>query len=102
MTHSGEIWRDLSSLPGILVSSEGRIMVTPHRKPTPQGGMRCYGGTPSWGVWGKADGRWVIMIEGKTYKVARLIAEAFLGPPPFEGAIVMHPTRTRRTIAPAT
>jgi hypothetical protein len=90
MASAGEIWRDVPSVPGVLVSSEGRVMVTPHRKPMPHGGLRPYGGTPYWGVWSKTDARWIVVVGGKTHKVARLVAEAFHGPPPFEGAVVMH------------
>jgi HNH endonuclease len=86
----GEIWRDVPSVPGILVSSEGRVMHVPHREPMPNGGERPYGGTPVFGVWNKQDGRFIILIHGKTYKVGRLVAEAFHGPPPFDDAVVMH------------
>lgn len=87
---SGEIWRDVPSVPGVLVSSEGRIMHMPHREPMPKGGTRPYGGQPTFGVWNKADGRFITIIEGKTFKVHRLVAEAFHGPAPFAGAVVMH------------
>lgn len=30
------------------------------------------------------------MYRGKTYKVHRLVCEAFNGPPPFQGAVCMH------------
>jgi hypothetical protein len=43
----GEIWRDVPSVPGILVSSEGRVMHTPYRGPLPNGGERPYGGQPA-------------------------------------------------------
>jgi hypothetical protein len=56
----------------------------------PRGGLRPYGGTPHWGVWSKAEARWIIIVDGRTYKVARLVAEAFHGPRPFDGAVVMH------------
>lgn len=87
---SGEIWRDVPSVPGVLASSEGRIMHTPYRYPTPGGGYRPLGGQPGFGVWNKADGRFCTAIKHKTYKVHRLVAEAFHGPAPFEGAVVMH------------
>lgn len=87
---TGEIWRDVPSVPGILVSSEGRVMRAPHREPMPKGGTRPYGGQPTFGVWNKADGRFIAIVDGKTYKVHRLVAEAFHGPPPFDGAVVMH------------
>ena len=86
----GEIWRDVPSVPGVLVSSEGRVMLTPYRGDMPHGGQRPYGGTPTFGVWNKTDGRFITVISEKTYRIARLIAEAFFGPPPFEGAVVMH------------
>jgi hypothetical protein len=86
----GEIWRDVPSVPGILVSSEGRVMSAPHREPMPNGGQRTYGGRPHFGVWNKCDGRFIVCVRGQSYKVHRLVAEAFHGPPPFEGAVAMH------------
>jgi hypothetical protein len=87
---NGEIWRDVPSVPGILVSSEGRVMYTPYRGPVPNGGVRSYGGQPTFGVWNKQTGRFIIVVRGACYKIHRLVAEAFLGPPPFENAVVMH------------
>ncbi|MBX9738699.1 MAG: HNH endonuclease [Beijerinckiaceae bacterium] len=87
---NGEIWRDIPSLPRVLASNEGRIMLVPYRGAMPRGGQRPYGGTPTFGVWNKADGRFIVTIGDRTYKVARLVAEAFHGGPPFEGAVVMH------------
>ena len=87
---TGEIWRDVPSLPGMLASSEGRVMMVPYRGSMPNGGCRPYGGTPTFGVWNKADGRFITTVGERTYKIARLMAEAFHGPPPFEGAVVMH------------
>jgi HNH endonuclease len=86
----GEVWRDVPSVPGILASSEGRIMHTPHREPLPRGGERPYGGTPTFGAWNKQDSRFIAVIRSKTYKIARLVAEAFHGPPPFDDAVAMH------------
>lgn len=88
--YTGEIWRDVPSVDGILVSSEGRIMTMPYRGRMPRGGTRAYGGMPNFGVWNKQDGRFIVVINNKTYKVHRLIAEAFHGSEPFEGAVVMH------------
>lgn len=87
---TGEIWRDVPSLPGVLASSEGRIMMIPYRGAMPRGGHRPYGGTPTFGVWSKKDGRFIVSIGSRSYKIARLVAEAFHGAPPFEGAVVMH------------
>jgi hypothetical protein len=86
----GEIWRDVPSVPGILVSSEGRVMYTPHREPMPNGGERFSGGQATFGVWNKRDARFIIVIHGSTYKIHQLVAEAFHGPPPFNGAVAMH------------
>jgi hypothetical protein len=87
---NGEIWRDVPSVPGILVSSEGRVMYAPHREPMPYGGERSYGGQPTFGVWAKDAGRFIIVIRGRCHKVHRLVAEAFHGPPPFDDAVAMH------------
>jgi HNH endonuclease len=87
---SGEIWRDVPSVPGILVRSEVRFMYAPHREPMPNGGTRPYGDQPTFGLWAKDEGRFVTRFRGNIYRVHRLIAEAFLGPPPFEGAVAMH------------
>jgi hypothetical protein len=86
----GEIWRDVPSLPGILVSSEGRVMYAPHREPMPHGGERSCGGQATFGVWSKDQCRFIIVVRGHSHKVHHLIAEAFHGPPPFEGAVAMH------------
>ena len=86
----GEVWRDVPSVPGVLVSSEGRVMHAPYRAPMPYGGQRAYGGQPHFGVWNKQDCRFIIVIRGQTYKVHRLVAEAFHGPSPFPEAVVMH------------
>lgn len=85
-----EIWRDSPSCPRLQVSNLGRVMTKVHYKPMPHGGLRKYGGFPYDGVWSKRDKRMIIGVRGKTYKVARLVAEAFLGPPPFPRAVVMH------------
>lgn len=87
---SGEVWRDVPSVPGLLASSEGRVMHTPYRGEMPNGGSRPYGGVPHFGVWAKDCGRFIIRAKGVTHKVHRLVAEAFHGPQPFDGAVVMH------------
>ena len=87
---NGETWRAVPSVPSVLASSEGRVMLAPYRGPMPHGGERPYGGTPTFGVWNKQDARFILVVRGKTYKVARLIAEAFHGRARSENAVVMH------------
>lgn len=87
---SGELWRVVPSLPGIMVSDEGRVMTAPYVAEMPNGAYRQYGGYPNFGVWSKGDARFIIVRKGKTYKVARLVCEAFNGKSPFDGAVVMH------------
>ena len=84
---SSEEWRDIPSLPGVQASSHGRLMVKPYEQAMPRGGVRVYGGTPTKGQW---DGdRYVYPLRGKTFKVARLVCEAFHGSAP-DGAVCMH------------
>jgi len=91
-----EIWKPVPSYPGLLASSEGRILLSPSYAPLPNGGYRLYLPEPFAGVVRRAAkearhvyyGTWV-----KHYgnvKVHRAVCEAFHGPAPFEGAVVMH------------
>lgn len=78
----------MSSVPGLLASSHGRIMVEPYTAPMPRGGERAYGGIPVGGQW---DGKRFIYCRGsKTYKLARLVCEAFHGAPPDDKPVCMH------------
>ena len=82
-----EVWRCIPSLPGVLASSHGRLMTVPYTAPLPNGGERQYGGQPTRGQW---DGdRYVYQRGGRTYKVARLVCEAFKGQCP-DGLVCMH------------
>ena len=82
-----EIWRLVPSVPGLLASSRGRIMVAP-KMGTGQNATKQYGGYARKGSWDGA--RFILQWEGKTYKVARLICEAFSGPPPEGKNVCMH------------
>lgn len=65
-------------------------MVRPYQAAMPHGGLRHYGGQPHFGVWSKQDARFITVYKGKCYKVHQLVCEAFNGPKPFDGAVVMH------------
>ncbi|WP_234796162.1 HNH endonuclease signature motif containing protein [Agrobacterium vitis] len=86
----GEVWRVVPSAPAFLASSEGRIMVAPYVAGLPNGGERQYGGEPHFGVWEKTAARFITVLKGKTYKVHRLVCEAFNGPPPSADSVCMH------------
>lgn len=86
----GEVWKLVPSAPWFLASSEGRIMVAPHMSRMPNGGTRQHGGEPRFGVWSKQDARFLIVHKGKTYKVHRLVCEAFNGPASDEAPVCMH------------
>lgn len=63
-------------------------MVKPHFQSMPRGGSRKYGGLPTRGQW---DGsRYIYPRHGKTYKVARLVCEAFHGPAPEDKPYCLH------------
>lgn len=83
--YSAEGWKTVPSLPGLEASTLGRIRVKWH-KPA---GRRPYGGNPSPGR-RAADGRMRFNYQGKTYKVARLVCEAFHGHAPEGRPLCMH------------
>jgi len=85
-----EEWRLVLSLPAYEASSLGRMRRVPFTGAMPHGGFRTYGGKEWFGAWSKVDERFQITYRGHSYKVARLICEAFHGPPPFPGAVCMH------------
>lgn len=67
------------------------MMAIPTMKPNSRGsGKRHYPGKPHFGVWEKQQGRFITMQRGKTYKVARLVCEAFHGPAPDDKPVCMH------------
>jgi hypothetical protein len=64
----------------------------------PYGGLTQYGGTPHRGVWeGK---RFIWYADGRNHKVARLVCEAFNGPPPDKRSVCMHIDENARNNAP--
>ena len=82
-----ETWRIIPSIDGLLASNNGRLMVLPYTASLPNGGFRQYGGYPTNGQW---DGkRFIYVYRNKTYRVHRLICEAFNGKPE-NGQVCMH------------
>ena len=95
---SREQWRAVPSSPWIFVSSHGRVMVPPKIGTMPNGGIKHYEGNPWFGQW---DGsRYIVTVNGKTYKVARLVCEAFNGPPPEGMNVCMHLDENSRNNLP--
>lgn len=91
-----EIWKPVPSLPGVMASDEGRILLPPRHAPLPNGGYRLYTPQPTRGTETRASkeaAHVYLGIYAKFYgniKVHRAVCEAFHGPPPFEGAVVIH------------
>ena len=94
-----EIWKQVPSYPDIYASSLGRIKLCDIHREMPNGGTRIYRGTPQYGYEDKTasgrDGvpkRRTIYIGRykKTFKVHRLVCEAFHGAQPNKNSVVMH------------
>lgn len=85
-----ECWRVIPSLLSYLASSHGRIMRVPFTGSMPHGGKRHYGGCPWFGVWSPNEKRFILVVEGHTYKVHRLICEAFHGEAPSLDSVCLH------------
>jgi len=91
-----EVWKPVSSYPGILASSEGNILLPPGYAPLPNGGYRTYLPAPYKGVVRKArkDAKHVYLgtwtRRHGNMKIHQLVCEAFHGPRPFDRAVVIH------------
>lgn len=91
-----EIWKPVPSLPGVMASNEGRILIPPRHAPLPNGGFRLYAPEPTFGVECRASkdaahvyyGYWTRYFGN--IKVHQAVCEAFHGPQPFERAVVIH------------
>ena len=86
-----EVWQAIPSHPGVVASSEGRVMVVPHLARSTHGRRGngiMVGGTPRTGC--KCKQGYRTTLGGKSFLVHRLICEAFHGPAPFARAVVMH------------
>lgn len=86
----------MPSLPGVMASSEGRLLFPPRYAPLPHGGYRLYAPKPIRGAVTRASTTASHTYRGcygkffGNIKVHRAVCEAFHGPPPFEGAVVIH------------
>lgn len=99
-----EIWKPSQSYPGLSASSLGRIMVDPYESAMPYGGVRVYGGKPTFGSWAEQDKRFITVVKSKTansktLRVARVVCDAFHGPAP-SGAVCMHLDENSRNNRP--
>jgi hypothetical protein len=91
-----EFWKSVPSLPGIMASSEGRLLLPPRYAPLPNGGYRLHTPEPRQGSITRASSSATYTYRGLyaapfgNIKVHRAVCEAFHGPPPFAGAVVIH------------
>lgn len=91
-----EIWKPVPSKPGIMASSEGRVLLPAGYAPLPNGGYRLYTPSPTNGVVYKAKkaAQHVYLgVKSRRFgamKVHRLVCEAFHGERPFPKAVVIH------------
>lgn len=97
-----EIWKPVPSEPDVLVSSLGRVLLQPRYAAMRNGGFRIYTPTPRFGQVSRAKVGashtfLIIMVRDaskpakqRPRKVHQLVCEAFHGPAPFSGAVVIH------------
>lgn len=91
-----EIWKPVPSLPGVMASDEGRILLPPRHAALPNGGVRLYLTKPNTGVITRSAkatrhcyrNYWT--REFGNIKVHQAVCEAFHGPKPFPEAVVIH------------
>lgn len=95
MCGGDEIWRPVPSLPGVMASSHGRVLLPPSTAQMPNGGERKYVPKPTLGTITKSKAtarhtyRNIFNRKLGNLKVHRLVCEAFHGPCP-PGMETMH------------
>lgn len=95
---TSEIWREVPSVPCLWASSEGRLQVRNYQHGYRGGKKGTRTSKPGFGAW---DGkRYIYRLRGKTYKVARLICEAFHGPSSTDLPICLHLDENARNNRP--
>jgi len=98
MTHENttEIWKPVPSKPGLMASSWGRIKLPDKTRKTPNGGVREYRPSPSYGCTTRSSKTARHQYKGYSsrefgnIKVHKAVCEAFHGPAPFPKAVVIH------------
>jgi len=91
-----EIWKEVESKKGVLVSNLGRVLLPPRKAKMPRGGFRDYKPKPTYGYVTRASktARHTYMgLQNKFFgnmKVHRLVCEAFHGPAPPDKPVVIH------------
>lgn len=90
-----ETWLPVPSHPPLSVSTEGRVRSAPYDFTMPNGGSYVRALSPTRGVVTRAKPtasyqRLNLMFRGRNYRVARLVCEAFHGPPPTAKSVVIH------------
>jgi hypothetical protein len=90
-----EFWKLVPHMPGVLASTEGRILLPPGHAPVPNGGYRSYITRPFEGTVrrSKSSAKHVyrgFFWRGQNYKSHQVVCAAFHGPKPFDKAVVIH------------
>lgn len=89
---TGEEWRKVPNVDYLYASSLGRVCSEPYLTKMPRGGFKTNQLKPTYGItikMSKNYSRKIIVFRRKTYRVASLVAAAFLGPKP-DGLDVSH------------
>ncbi|WP_082456896.1 HNH endonuclease signature motif containing protein [Sphingomonas sp. Leaf23] len=90
------VWKPVPSLPGVMVSDVGQILLPPRSAPLPNGGYRTYIPEPTFGCVRRAKkgaAHEYLGISNRIFgniKVHRAVCEAFHGLPPSESSVVLH------------
>lgn len=90
------MWKPVQSVPGMLAGDDGTVVLPPSHHALHNGGYRTYVPEPTRGhitAANKGAKRKYYNLPTKRFgnlKVHQLVCEAFHGPRPFEGAVVMH------------
>lgn len=91
-----EEWKPVPSKPGLLASSWGRILLPQTQRPGLNGGVITTNPKPRWGVvkQSRAGGKHLYLgVQTRLYgnlKIHQCVCEAWHGPRPFDGALVLH------------